>query len=400
MQAWILVRIQLSSAACQTDASSSEMLSSSVLLTEAAETRFISSTVAKSGTLVSTSVTCLFSWGTMKPRDALTLVELLVVIAIIALLVALLLPAVQSARETARRVQCGNNFKQVALAIQNHASTTDSLPAINDPHYRGDGFGLDQISWKFTVLPFLEEGAQHGRLVNTPAWEFELVEPIAIATRPSVVASFHCPTTPRTPRIHTGLRLISTSDGSTLFDGFAMLQTKVPLWVCDQPMMRGTIRAEHGAWIGTKRSHSELNEMSAQELAKLTKRPAKLAWITDGLSKTILVYERAGRPEVIIGRERHESSELWYGSWIIHTGNGWLWTRRDVSEILRGQFKTQLLERPVNFSNLDQVFSFHRAGAHVSMCDGSVKFLSANSSAEAVFALGSRNGAVLDTDAK
>lgn len=335
----------------------------------------------------------------MKPRDAFTLVELLAAIAIIALLVALLLPAVQSARATARRVLCGNNFKQVALAVQNHASTTDSLPAINDPHHRGDGYGLDQISWKFTVLPFLEEQSQHRRLVDTPGWKFELVEGTATANRPSVVEAFHCPATPGTPRIHTGLKLSSTSDGSTLFDGFALLQTKAPLWVCDQPSEEGTIRIEHGAWIGMKKPYSARNEMSASETAQLTKIPAKLAWITDGLSKTILVYERAGRPEIIVGSDRREDPEHWYGSWIIHARNGWLWTRLGMGETLP-EFKTRFLDRPVNFSNLHQIFSFHRGGAHASMCDGSVKFLSADSSAEAIFALGTRNGAVLNEDAE
>ena len=135
----------------------------------------------------------------MYSRRAFTLVELLVVIAIIGILVALLLPAVQAARESARTVHCANNFKQVALAVLNYASGTDSLPAINNPRLRGDWFGLDQIGWKFTVLPFLEERAQHDRLVDASAWKFERVEETTIATRPSVVEPFLCPATPGTP---------------------------------------------------------------------------------------------------------------------------------------------------------------------------------------------------------
>ncbi|TWT78563.1 hypothetical protein Pla123a_13560 [Posidoniimonas polymericola] len=93
----------------------------------------------------------------MKPRgyrsahSAFTLVELLVVIAIIGTLIALLLPAVQSAREAARRTQCINQLREIGLAVQNHHDTAGYFPTGRD---RTDQYG---VSWAFRILPFLEE---------------------------------------------------------------------------------------------------------------------------------------------------------------------------------------------------------------------------------------------------
>ena len=95
-------------------------------------------------------------------RAAFTLVELLVVIAIIGILVSLLLPAVQSAREAARRMQCKNNLKQMALAIHNHHTAHGFFPSggwggvwTGDPDR---GVGKEQpAGWNYDILPFMEQ---------------------------------------------------------------------------------------------------------------------------------------------------------------------------------------------------------------------------------------------------
>jgi prepilin-type N-terminal cleavage/methylation domain-containing protein/prepilin-type processing-associated H-X9-DG protein len=95
----------------------------------------------------------------MLPRkNGFTLIELLVVIAIIAVLISLLLPAVQSAREAARRAQCTNNLKQIGLAIHNYHSTNDALPPSGSSHYV-NGNVRGPWSAKSRILPYMEQQA-------------------------------------------------------------------------------------------------------------------------------------------------------------------------------------------------------------------------------------------------
>lgn len=102
-------------------------------------------------------------------RKGFTLVELLVVIAIIGVLVSLLLPAVQAAREAARRMQCSNNLKQIGLALHNYESTHKTLP-----HGTPDCCTRNGFNWAVMIFPYLEMSNVHdsmdasGNLINTP----------------------------------------------------------------------------------------------------------------------------------------------------------------------------------------------------------------------------------------
>jgi prepilin-type N-terminal cleavage/methylation domain-containing protein/prepilin-type processing-associated H-X9-DG protein len=127
-------------------------------------------------------------------RLAFTLIELLVVIAIIAVLIALLLPAVQQAREAARRAQCRNHFKQLALAVHNYESTFGTLPINRYGDYSYTSFWNyayeDSYSWSWlaTILPYIDQGPlwtaaniPNVRLKDSP----QLAVPVPIFTCPS-----------------------------------------------------------------------------------------------------------------------------------------------------------------------------------------------------------------------
>jgi prepilin-type N-terminal cleavage/methylation domain-containing protein len=95
-----------------------------------------------------------------QPLRGFTLVELLVVIAIIGILVGLLLPAVQAAREAARRMQCSNNLKQIGLAAHNYESSMKVLPSGYVRTNNQEGWG-----WAALLLPYTEQGSLYEQLV-------------------------------------------------------------------------------------------------------------------------------------------------------------------------------------------------------------------------------------------
>jgi len=102
-----------------------------------------------------------------KRRSAFTLVELLVVIAIIGILIALLLPAVQAAREAARRSQCSNNLKQIALALHNYHDSHKVFPPSCIKELPQDGSGSPQaLLWSGSILPFVEQKAIFDQIVG------------------------------------------------------------------------------------------------------------------------------------------------------------------------------------------------------------------------------------------
>ena len=137
-----------------------------------------------------------------RPKTAFTLVELLVVITIIGILIALLLPAVQAAREAARRLQCGNNLKQLGMAALNHEQQQGYLPTGGWCSWAGEplrGFGKNQPGgWQYCLLPYMELQELHDLGVNegpTRDENMKLANRLGFKQRiQTPVAAFNCPT--------------------------------------------------------------------------------------------------------------------------------------------------------------------------------------------------------------
>jgi len=199
----------------------------------------------------------------MSRRSAFTLVELLVVIAIIGVLVALLLPAIQAAREAARRSQCKNNLKQIGLALHNFESARRAFPpgfvsnaaSINGPG-TGPGWG-----WAAHILPYLEESSLNIDLKRS------ITDPIYDQVRKTALPVFRCPS----DSVEQPVFPVQNASGAEL------TQVAFANYVGVGGTFEVTVFADTGTGV-LIRNHS-----------------IAIKHITDGLSHTIMVGERASR---------------------------------------------------------------------------------------------------------
>ena len=318
-----------------------------------------------------------------KKSRGFTLVELLVVIAIIGVLVALTLPAVQAAREAARRTVCQNNLRQLALSVHEYHDAYGKVPLLYNGWQNpqsGVLFGLQSHSWRSVLLPFLEQQNLHYRL-DFAVYATNVRNQPAVS---AVVPAFSCPATP------TGSQSGRVAAG--LWTGEDVLDQSLQAATTDYNASEGIARPNEGVASGTECISGGWGEAIPASVASQVPdvREIRFKDITDGLANTAILVERAGLPDHYYERgariEKHEPPE---GTW----GNVGFWAIS--GEMLLNHLTLSQDDRPINSDNLTGMFSFHPGGALVAMGDGAVTFLEETIDIETVAAMISPDGSEL-----
>lgn len=339
-----------------------------------------------------------FDLSKCRRANGFTLVELLVVIAIIGILVGLTLPAVQSAREAARRMQCSNNMKQIGLAMHNYAEAHKTFPPAWLLGYDASGPVVNVQSWGVQILPYLEQG----NIADKYDYRAPAVLP-PIGTDPNAVAmniqliktfltTFVCPSA-----AHRGDKVYAGGLPAGALPGFPELSWEAaPSDYCISTGVRGDYATlAYGGNAGGNR------EGAIQPVAgPFGSDTSEIAVIRDGLSNTMMCGERLGGAKIYRKREEDGTLTGYFGP---SNGGGWgdflngeHWLAGSLHD---GTLGPDGGPCAINCTNLrgNGFFSFHPGGAEFLLCDGSVQFIT-ESVAPYVFAslITRKKGEVVD----
>ena len=325
-----------------------------------------------------------------RDRRGFTLIELLVVIAIIAILIALLLPAVQQAREAARRTQCRNNLKQLGLAIHNYHDTHSVLPG-NIRQTAGD---RRNASWLVMILPMIDQAPAYNQInFNDTDWSmqtgvnrnWQLVSQLR-------VPGLNCPSSPL-PTTRTQAPTAQTT----------ALGAPNPLvyQVADYVGISGgyhrpntTTVPPGGVWTGYGWDH----QVGMIYNMNQSTRPCKLDSAKDGTSNTMMAAEHSGYfvRQTDGARIDARSSNWAGGAWNAGPADFSGWYLNITVPRYGINYNGAGYGHDIPYGGHVGIRSTHTGGAHVLMGDGGVRFLSENIDFNTLLALSQReDGTVL-----
>ncbi|HCS54282.1 DUF1559 domain-containing protein [Rubinisphaera sp.] len=294
-------------------------------------------------------------------RKAFTLIELLVVIAIIAILVALLLPAVQQAREAARRSSCKNNLKQIGLALHNYHDAHSCFPS---GFYRRDysvssTFAGPGWGWGTMILPQLEQTALWDALSPNTTILSRSATMVPLTQTP--IETFRCPSCP----------------GGNLNEALIGGSTDEPHALSTYKGVFGDLNTQFN-YTGDNCAYYQGSCISGGNGVFSPNSSEKFRDITDGTSNTLMIGEVAYG----INGVRNSSGTL-----IDYRGSVWAGVDADGSpsnvathqtlRALNGSGNPETLYS-INGTNSNSFSSHHKGGVQFLLTDGSVRFLSEN----------------------
>lgn len=310
-------------------------------------------------------------------RRGFTLVELLVVIAIIGILVALLLPAVQAAREAARRSQCVNNLKQMTLATLNYENAKKELPRLYsflDPHTKNDPPAHGVHVW---ILPYLEYQPVYDQYDFKVLWSHGNNNAKAAGVD---IPAFICPTAP--PIADRSKELPNTRDREVrAYADYAVCGRIAPSAVCVLQSVGVRTRPD---WSGLFTGAPEYDDFDtggcpAGVLKKQTgKTTLKLA--IDGTSHTVMYSPDAGRADRYEDGNKKSVTNVSGSRWASPDTEYW------THNICAGARSI------INCNNDNEIYSFHVGGAMFSFADGSVHFVADDADIEVQCSIITRAG--------